>query len=587
MSVTSRSDNNRGGTAGTDSTSIKVNTPDTFHGDRRKLRAFVAQCDLYIRLNPQRLASSEAKVMFATTYLRDGAFDWFEPYLTDHLENPVEDRKTETKNLFSSYKHWRNSIRKIYGGVDEERTAERQIQELRQATSATEYASKFQQISSRLDWDDAALTAKYYLGLKASVKDEIARIERPDDLIKMVETSIKIDSRLYERQMERGRKGSIIFSQPKNRANSSKSRQLPRNYYPREMDLDATHKRKFTAKNRKGKISGVQRDERMRKNLCLYCGKPGHRARECPNKQSIHAMQGQPDTELGWDLVQPEEEDTDLRTKGDAREKETSAPEGGKQDTGIVEKQDIDWTISNLATIPEEPQHSHLSWTACYDDKCAIHMSDKDGSGWYPKKPRKKRQAKQTLNALVQVPEEPDPWYIDSLEDSDDWEELIEPSTEILAVTANSVKMRTNLWKRIVCEDAFCTQEAQHQHRVYDPEVQPKVVDSTLTIILCQDEDCPYKDQSEKHSHQGGNHQEESGDIVRLDEEAEVWEQAIIRAPEGRSQATVVDRRFHPDNGPFGHFECEDALCSYKERWPEHTHFRNYEESGNDPASQQ
>jgi hypothetical protein len=36
MSITSRSDNPRGGTAGTDSTSIKVNTPDTFHGDRRK-----------------------------------------------------------------------------------------------------------------------------------------------------------------------------------------------------------------------------------------------------------------------------------------------------------------------------------------------------------------------------------------------------------------------------------------------------------------------------------------------------------------------------------------------------------------------
>jgi hypothetical protein len=75
MSVTSRSDNNCGGTAGTDSTLIKINTPDTFYGDQRKLRAFVAQCDLYIRLNPQHLASLEAKIMFATTYLRDGAFD--------------------------------------------------------------------------------------------------------------------------------------------------------------------------------------------------------------------------------------------------------------------------------------------------------------------------------------------------------------------------------------------------------------------------------------------------------------------------------------------------------------------------------
>jgi Retrotransposon gag protein len=89
--------------------------------------------------------------MFATTYFRDGAFDWFEPYLTDHLENSAEDRKTETKNLFSSYKHWRNSIHKVYGGVDEKRTAERHIQKLRQTASATEHALKFQQISSRLN----------------------------------------------------------------------------------------------------------------------------------------------------------------------------------------------------------------------------------------------------------------------------------------------------------------------------------------------------------------------------------------------------------------------------------------------------
>lgn len=30
--------------------------------------------------------------------------------------------------------------------------------------------------------------------------------------------------------------------------------------------------------------------------------------------------------------------------------------------------------------------HNSLSWTACYDDMCKAHMSDKDGSGWYPRR---------------------------------------------------------------------------------------------------------------------------------------------------------------------------------------------------------
>jgi hypothetical protein len=57
--------------------------------------------------------------MFTATYLRDGAFDWFEPYLTDYIDNAIEDKKNETKAIFSSYKHFKEAIRKVYGAVNE------------------------------------------------------------------------------------------------------------------------------------------------------------------------------------------------------------------------------------------------------------------------------------------------------------------------------------------------------------------------------------------------------------------------------------------------------------------------------------
>ncbi|KAL8975953.1 MAG: hypothetical protein Q9177_006948, partial [Variospora cf. flavescens] len=34
-----------------------------------------------------------------------------------------------------------------------------------------------------------------------------------------------------------------------------------------------------------------------------------------------------------------------------------------------------------------------MSWTACYEDDCTIHLSDKQGSGWFPRRPRKKEVA--------------------------------------------------------------------------------------------------------------------------------------------------------------------------------------------------
>ncbi|KAF7507220.1 hypothetical protein GJ744_010778 [Endocarpon pusillum] len=47
------------------------------------------------------------------------------------------------------------------------------------------------------------------------------------------------------------------------------------------MDLDAT-RRQFRGKpkNKGGKITEAQRTERMKNNLCLYCGKPGRRPRQ-------------------------------------------------------------------------------------------------------------------------------------------------------------------------------------------------------------------------------------------------------------------------------------------------------------------
>ena len=49
----------------------------------------------------------------------------------------------------------------MYENIDEVRTAERRIYELRQTGSATEYAAKFQQYATRTDWNDESCMAFY------------------------------------------------------------------------------------------------------------------------------------------------------------------------------------------------------------------------------------------------------------------------------------------------------------------------------------------------------------------------------------------------------------------------------------------
>ena len=44
--------------------------------------------------------------------------------------------------------------------------------------------------------------------------------------------------------------------------------------------------------------------------------------------------------------------------------------------------------MTNCQEHSKKTSHDAISWTVCYDDLCSIHLSDKEGLGWFPKKLR-------------------------------------------------------------------------------------------------------------------------------------------------------------------------------------------------------
>ena len=44
-------------------------------------------------------------------------------------------------------------------------------------------------------------------------------------------------------------------------------------------------------------------------------------------------------------------------------------------------KEEEEWKTSIEAARKKEKDHTGKSWTACYDDECLGHMSDKDAEG--------------------------------------------------------------------------------------------------------------------------------------------------------------------------------------------------------------
>ncbi len=105
--------------------------------------------------------------------------------------------------IFGDYKKFKDELRRAFEVVDEKRAAERRLHILKMNKSAAKYAAEFQRIAALTDWDDDALVSQYYWGLNETIKDEIARMNRPEELQDMINTFINIDSRQWERRMKR------------------------------------------------------------------------------------------------------------------------------------------------------------------------------------------------------------------------------------------------------------------------------------------------------------------------------------------------------------------------------------------------
>jgi len=107
----------------------------------------------------------------------------------------------------------------------------------------------------------------------------------------------------------------------------------------------------------------------MDNKLCLYCGGPGHQVKDCLNTR----RRSQPQA-------------TATRTENQPRR--TPPRELGVLGATRTPKDAGEIPVKKEQTLDV---HGNLSWTACYDDACLIHKSEKDGAGWYPSKPKKQK----------------------------------------------------------------------------------------------------------------------------------------------------------------------------------------------------
>ncbi|KIO02468.1 hypothetical protein M404DRAFT_27731 [Pisolithus tinctorius Marx 270] len=107
------------------SSRTKLHEPDTFDGtDPKKLRAFFIQCELNFQDHPRAFRTNHTKVIFAQSYLKGMALEWFELDLL-RLDNP-NDRPL----WMDSWKEFVLELQTTFGPHDPVADAESQLDHL-------------------------------------------------------------------------------------------------------------------------------------------------------------------------------------------------------------------------------------------------------------------------------------------------------------------------------------------------------------------------------------------------------------------------------------------------------------------------
>lgn len=186
--------------------------------------------------------------------------------------------------FMNDFKLFCKELNKVFGDPNEKSTATRQLYALRQRGSATSYLAEFRRFSIVLDWDDAALAAQFYRGLKDTIKDELARTGKPDELEKLIDVAIRIDTHLFERSVEKGTSTvpSPRFSTPSPLFN----RNTPAAYDQKPSVTPSPSEHFIRAAQtfqRTGRLTPDKYTYRMEKKLCLYCASDKHMVRHCPS----------------------------------------------------------------------------------------------------------------------------------------------------------------------------------------------------------------------------------------------------------------------------------------------------------------
>jgi hypothetical protein len=242
----------------------------------------MAQCQLKFLSNPDTFADDKSKIVYAGSYLREGAFKWFSPHV-NAVTGVI---------AFNTWRQFADGLAAAFDDPDRVATAERDLKKLKQANkTASAYHAEFVSTVAPLDLDRRSKISAFRDGLSREVKTLLAtQVSPPADFDQFVNLVIKLDNNHRSLQQESNHSSHAPSTSqsghtPSSRGSgSSKPASAPQapttstGTHPGPMDT-SNSSRRFQ------KLTDAEKKRRRDNNLCSYCGGDGHYAGSCPNKR--------------------------------------------------------------------------------------------------------------------------------------------------------------------------------------------------------------------------------------------------------------------------------------------------------------
>ncbi len=272
----------------------KCADPEPFKGDKKELTTFLVKCRLKFEGEPSRFSKEDAKIRYACGYLGGDVFKWIVPMI-----QAMQDTSQPNPPELESFEALAKMLTKVYGDPNIARNARRELRALSQTGSVATYIAKFGQLTPYVDYNNGALMDQFLYGLKEEIKDEVARVGYFNTLAELQDFAVRLDSRLYDRQLQKRNLHANPTLPPKpnfaTRPNiSPRPTILPRQSVTNHPQLAPAGRASFPASSPDGTIpmeidaqgrrhiTREENERRKRMGLCTYCAQPGHDNLSCP-----------------------------------------------------------------------------------------------------------------------------------------------------------------------------------------------------------------------------------------------------------------------------------------------------------------